>query len=116
MPAAEIKRNRTYHAGNTVRRQSDVQERLLVGADGQQLAPQGADAPLTLEAGIFPFLFPQGTGWCTDTMTMTAYLKMRMQALFSVFTLFLPYLLVMFQVGLNLFLSHISHLHSDHIM
>ena len=40
VPAAEIKRNRTYHAGNTVRRQSDVQERLQVGADGQQLAPQ----------------------------------------------------------------------------
>jgi hypothetical protein len=97
VPVAEWARNRTYMAGSTVLRATDVEERLVVGADGQQInVPE--DNPLTLEAAIFPFLFCEGGGWCTDTMTMAAYLKMRMQSLFSVFTLFLPYLLVMIQV------------------
>ena len=103
VPAAECKRNRTYLAGSTMLRESDVHERFVVANDGQQPADgprvMATDSdPLTLEAGLFPFLFCEGHGWCTDSMTMAAYLKMRMQSLFSVFTLFLPYLLVMFQV------------------
>jgi hypothetical protein len=97
VPVAEWARNRTYLAGSTVLRATDLEERLVVGADGQQV-DVADENPVTLEGALFPFLFSDGGGWCTDCMTMLAYLKMRMQSLFSVYTLFLPYLLVMIQV------------------
>ena len=53
---------------------------------------------LTIETAMFPFLFPHGTGAFDNGMTFTSYLRMRMLQAFSVFTLFKPYLLLMFQV------------------
>ncbi len=53
---------------------------------------------LSLEMALFPFLFFHGTGHYDGSMTLKNYMKMRMLMSFSVFTLFKPYLLVMFQV------------------
>ena len=56
------------------------------------------DVELTIEYALFPFLFPHGTGGFDGHMTLGAYLRMRMLQAFSVFTLFKPYVLLMFQV------------------
>ena len=53
---------------------------------------------LTMETAMFPFLFPHGTGHFDDSITLNKYERMRMLQSFSVFTLFKPYLLLMFQV------------------
>ncbi len=56
---------------------------------------------MTCEAAVFPFLFPQGKGMYIkepSTPPLSVYLHYRMLELFSPFTLYKPYLLVMFQL------------------
>ena len=53
---------------------------------------------MTVEKAMFPFLFPHGDGAWDGKMTLNGYLRMRMLQAFSVFTLFKPYLLLMFQI------------------
>lgn len=52
---------------------------------------------ISVEAALFPMLFPNGRGWFQDTH-FAAYLQHRMQQSFSLFTLYPPYLIVMFQL------------------
>lgn len=62
-------------------------------ADGEGTAGPG----LSCEAGLFPFLFPLGSGMFRRGQ-LTQYLQYRMRALFTVFTIFKPYLLLMYLV------------------
>jgi hypothetical protein len=57
---------------------------------------------ITLEVALFPFLFPflfpQGNGAYDGRISIHDYLKYRMTCLFSPFTLYKPYLLLMYDI------------------
>lgn len=53
---------------------------------------------LTLELAVFVALFPQGEGYFDGDGHLSDYLQDRMKASFSVFTLYKPYLSIMFLV------------------
>jgi hypothetical protein len=89
---------------------------LLVNKEGQLVTAGEAGAPananahanglsLSTEAALFPHLFPHGSGFWLKSHdkaepfpTLEAYLKYRCQCLFSPFTLYKPYLLLMYQI------------------
>jgi ATP-dependent exoDNAse (exonuclease V) alpha subunit len=54
---------------------------------------------ITLETALFPFLFPFGKGAFNSLMRMPDYLHMQLAKLFSLFTLYKPYLLTMYQLS-----------------
>ncbi len=70
-------------------------ERLLIREDRVCTNPI---LNMSLEKALFPFLFPHGCGAYDGIGGLLLYLKQRMFTLFFVFTLYLPYLLLMFQV------------------
>jgi hypothetical protein len=53
---------------------------------------------MSLEKKLFPFLFPHGCGAYDGIGGLLSYLKQKMFTLFFVFTLYPPYLLLMYQV------------------
>ena len=53
---------------------------------------------MTLENTLFPFLFPHGNEAYDGQTTISEYLKYRMNTLFSLFTLYKPYLLYMYNI------------------
>jgi hypothetical protein len=53
---------------------------------------------LFLEMTLFPFLFPHGHGDYSGKTHFNEYLKYRMNALLSPFTLYKPYLLYMYDL------------------
>jgi hypothetical protein len=76
-----------------------VQKRLKLHANGFP-SLQSEACNLSIKTVLFPFLFPFGKGTYAKGkgVTFTDYLRMRMMAMFSPFTLFTPYLLLMYQV------------------
>ncbi len=68
-------------------------ERLLVQEDGMCTNPT---LNMSLEKALFPFLFPHGCGAYDGIGGLLPYLKQRMSTLFSIFTLYPPYLLFMY--------------------
>lgn len=88
-----------FNVGPVTFRGSGVQKRLMVTSEG--LPTQDAlDRLLSIETALFPFLFPFGrAAHCLGKgLKLTDYLRMRMMCMFSPFTLFAPYLLLMYQV------------------
>ena len=93
-------------AAGTLRRRSAsmAQRALLVTVDGLVPVPadDADDATLTLESALSPFLFPDARGMYLGARpeegTMAKYFKRRVGALFSPFTLHLPYPLLMSQI------------------
>ena len=67
---------------------------LLVNKKGMQ----GVSNNITLELALFPFLFPSGNGAYDGEISLQEYLRYRMTCLFSPFTLYKPYLLLMYDV------------------
>ena len=67
---------------------------LLVNKKGMQ----GVSNNITLELALFPFLFPSGNGAYDGKISLQEYLRYRMTCLFSPFTLYKPYLLLMYDV------------------
>jgi hypothetical protein len=57
---------------------------------------------LYLEMTLFPFLFPHGHNAYDGKTHFNEYLKYRMSALFSPFTLYKPYLLYMYDLPQSL--------------
>jgi len=53
---------------------------------------------MSLEKALFPFLFPHGCGAYDRIGGLLPYLKLKMSTLFFVFTLYPPYLLLMYQM------------------
>jgi len=51
---------------------------------------------ITLKINLFPFLFQHGHGTHDGKITIHEYLKFWMSLLFSSFTLYDPYLLIMY--------------------
>jgi hypothetical protein len=94
------KANSTFDIGAVKLRETSTHERVRVKVDGTCTCNGEAcsNSALTLETALFPFLFPFGKGFFNSSISLTAYLRMRMQALFTPFTLFLRYLLLMYQV------------------
>jgi hypothetical protein len=70
-------------------------KRLLVREDDMCTNPT---LNMSLEKALFPFLFPHGCGAYDGIGGLLFYLKQIMSALFFVFTLYRPYLLLMYQV------------------
>lgn len=62
--------------------------------------------PPTLEAALFPFLFPEGNGYFQNgpKKDFHQYLKHRMQCWFSIYTLYTPYVLLMYQIKQSILL------------
>ena len=59
--------------------------------------PPGAHAvETTAETAIFPFLFPGNTGHYNGRQSLCQYLEQRIRACLSVFTLYRPYLMIMY--------------------
>jgi hypothetical protein len=87
-----------YHAGEVTLRSLNLQPQriLVVGHDG--VGKSTILAALTLEAALFPFLFPHGTGYFQKGALFSNYMLCRTQAMFSLFTLYKPYLLMMYQI------------------
>lgn len=63
----------------------------LVGDNGKWPTP-------SLEAALFPHLFPHGVGHFGGITTLNAYIKRRMESMFSLFTLHAPYVLIMYML------------------
>ncbi len=59
---------------------------------------------ITLELSLFPFLFPHGHGAHDGKISIHEYLKFCMNTLFSPFTMYKPYLLIMYETS-NIFLG-----------
>jgi hypothetical protein len=55
-------------------------------------------AGITLETAMFPFLFPFGQSSFDNAMKLSVYLRQKTSQLFSLFTLYKPYIIVMYQV------------------
>jgi hypothetical protein len=53
---------------------------------------------MSLEKTLFPFLFPHGCGAYDGIGGLLPYLKYRMSTLFSIFTLYPPYLFLVYQM------------------
>ncbi|MCO5579219.1 hypothetical protein L7F22_033073 [Adiantum nelumboides] len=53
---------------------------------------------VTIEMAMFPFLFPHGHGHYNGEVGFSEYIKMRIGTLFSIYTLYKPYLLMMYQL------------------
>lgn len=53
---------------------------------------------ITIESAMFPFLFPMGKGYYQGEMRFGDYLRMRINSMFSIYTLYKPYLLMMYQL------------------
>jgi len=53
---------------------------------------------MSFEKALFPFLFPHGSKAYDGISGLLPYLEYRMSTLFSIFTLYPPYLLLMYQV------------------
>jgi hypothetical protein len=70
-------------------------EKLLVREDDMCTNPT---LNMSLEKTLFPFLFPHGCGAYDGIGGLLLYLKQKMSTLFSIFTLYPPYLLLMYQV------------------
>jgi len=68
-------------------------ERLLVREDGMCTNPT---LNMSFEKTLFPFLFPHGCGAYDGIGGLLLYLKQKMSTLFFVFTLYPPYLLLMY--------------------
>ncbi len=72
---------------------------LYVRPDGTGLLV--LDKNINLESCLFPFMFPFGTGSYKEhqkQFTYVNYIKFRMKALFSPWTLVKPYLLLSYQI------------------
>jgi hypothetical protein len=90
------------HTGNLVRRTGggSVPLHTLLTGDNLAAVVLGSTSHHTpsVEQALFPFLFPHGRGHHTNAMRFCDYLRFRCSQLFSLFTLFKPYLLMMFQL------------------
>ena len=53
---------------------------------------------ISVEAALFPYLFPKGTGFYQGTQSFSKYLKFRFRQLFSPHTLTQEFICVMFQI------------------
>jgi hypothetical protein len=53
---------------------------------------------ITLELNVFPFLFPHGHGACDGKIPIHEYVEFHLSLLFSPFTLYKPYLLIMYDL------------------
>jgi len=90
--------NDAFEIGELIMRNNDnpfKTERLLVREDGMCTNPT---LNMSLEKALFPFLFPHGCGAYDGIGGLLPYLKQRMSTLFFVFTLYPPYLLLMYQM------------------
>jgi hypothetical protein len=84
--------NAAYFAGSTLTR-AGFEERHMSLATGVGLHPL-----VTVESGLFPYLFEHGVGFYQGPERLDHYLGMRMNALFTPFTLVREYVLIMAQI------------------
>jgi hypothetical protein len=92
-------KHQTFELGETYLREVPEKRQMLIDVEGNNCdasAQPNPNAP-NLEAAVFPFLFPDGAGFHSSDMTLCEYIRMRSQQLFSNFTLYKPYNLLMYQ-------------------
>jgi len=85
----------TFHVGDLVHRITHGSTSLVVGYTGMQLSLKGP----SIEAAMFPYLFPQGIGFLnTKDFELMSYMSWRMHCLFSLFTMSKLYPIVMYML------------------
>ena len=84
--------NAAYFAGSTLTRVG-FEERHMSLATGVGLHPL-----VTVESSLFPYLFERGAGFYQGPERLDHYLSMRMNALFTPFTLVREFVLIMAQI------------------
>jgi hypothetical protein len=87
-----------FEVGSVTLREIYAVKRLSVTIEGEHAKIDGRPSALTLETALFPFIFPFGKGGFASPGTLADYLQRRMKALFTSFTLYPPYLLLMYQL------------------
>jgi len=88
----------TFRVGSLVTRDTMAELSLDVRSDGRPTM-ETSDSGLSLEEAAFPMLFPSGTGTRGETKTsLKDYLKYRMRNMLSPFTMYMPYVLLMFML------------------
>lgn len=99
-PTNLLKKENNYSVGSCTLRDNMVSKRieLITRSDGVSIQNITADVTLTAEAAIFPILFPFSKGYFVGACYLADYLHLRMRGHFTLFTLFKPYLLVMFVI------------------
>jgi hypothetical protein len=87
------------HAGSLTQRGTGTSVPYNVLASGEEFLPTSDTCVPSIEAGIFPYLFPHGTGlFAAPLINYCNYLRFRMKQGFTLWTLYKPFLLVMFQI------------------
>ena len=87
----------SFDAGGLVERSEHLQERAIDAVAGLDLTLQH-DTRLTIEQLLFPMLFPHNQGTFNTSISFAEYLMLRFKSLFSLWTLYKPYLLFMVQI------------------
>lgn len=94
-PCFPNSRHDLYHTGNLTNRETDEVTPMIVDSEGE-----GVSHSISAESAIFPYLFPHGRGSraIDSLMTLVKYLKWRANCMFSVFSLYKIYPLIMYQI------------------
>ena len=89
-----------------VRSSADTTQLLEVSDALRPTEPVSECPVLTLECALFPHLFPHGEGCFDGRIQFHHYLLQRANQLFSLFTMFKPYFLLMMQIRQALLVVH----------
>jgi hypothetical protein len=87
-----------FEVGSVTLRETYAVKRFSVTIENERAKIDGQPSALTLETTLFPFLFLFEKGGFASPGTSADYLKRRIRALFTCFTLYAPYLLLMYQL------------------
>jgi hypothetical protein len=89
-----------FRPGNLIRRDDSSRDSTVIEVwlNGLPAASSGHLSTITLEQALVPFLFPFGSGAYDGTSDFCEYIRMRLSAICSPFTLYPPYLMFMFQM------------------
>ncbi len=101
----ELRRRRAYNASDKhefssihLRSLAMVAERTIIFNHSGLPSINSDIKDVTMESAVFPFMFPFGHGQYDGAIRFADYIRMRSSTLFSVFTLYKPYLLLMYQL------------------
>lgn len=85
-----------FKVGNLHIRDTYVKLPFIVGSDS--LPTLYNERGVTMEAAVFPYMFPHGSRFWTNQIKLGQYLKWRMTSMFTLFTLCAVYPLLMYQL------------------
>lgn len=85
-----------FKVGNLHARENDAILPYVIGSDS--LPTLYNERGVTMEAAVFPYMFPHGSRFRTNQIKLGPYLKWRMSCMFTMFTICTVYPLLMYQL------------------